>query len=200
MKKTSQLYLASTSPRRKQLLEALGLTFEIIPAPVEERDPHADGIEEGVIENAQKKAQSGIACLGNKSGIVIAADTLVVFESRVLGKPKDRADVLAMLSLLSGKTHRVVTGMALQSTEGKTSLSCVSSLVTFKTISSEERALYADTREPYDKAGSYAIQGLGTLFIETIKGSYTNIMGFPIEKFLEELPKVTGIPIYHWFK
>ena len=104
-----------------------------------------------------------------------------------------------MLELLSGKTHRVVTGLALISTDERTSFSAVSSWVTFKKISLDEKKQYAATFEPYDKAGSYAIQGLGCLFIEKIEGSYTNIMGFPIEKFLQELPHVSGVPAYKWF-
>lgn len=199
MKQRPNLYLASASPRRKQLMEALGLSFKIIQAPVEELDPSVEFVEEGVIENARKKALSGLNQLGSQSGIVVAADTLVTYQERVLGKPKDNTEVISMLDLLSGNTHRVVTGLALISTQGLTSFSFVSSQVEFRTISAEEKNQYAATREPYDKAGSYAIQGLGCLFIKKIEGSYTNIMGLPIEKLLEELPKVSSIPAYEWF-
>jgi len=195
-----KLLLASASPRRRQLLEALGLSFEVIPAAVEEIDPSSESIESGVIENAKRKAVAGLKSARHESDVIIAADTLVVLKEKVLGKPKDSADVLSMLTQLSGKTHKVVTGMVLQTPSGQNCSVSVSSFVTFRNLAEDEIKSYAATREPYDKAGSYAIQGLGAIFIDKIEGSYTNIMGFPIERFLIELPKVTGLPIYQWFR
>ncbi|NBX75432.1 MAG: septum formation inhibitor Maf [Proteobacteria bacterium] len=194
-----KLLLASASPRRRQLLEALGLSFEVIPAEVEETDPSHELIESGVLENARRKGQAGLKHAHNQNDVVIAADTLVVLKEKVLGKPKNTADVLSMLASLSGNTHQVVTGMVLQTLSGKQCSAAVSSFVTFRNLSEDEIKAYAATREPYDKAGSYAIQGLGAIFIEKIEGSYTNIMGFPIERFLMELPKITGLPVYQWF-
>lgn len=199
MRQLPKLLLASSSPRRKQLLDALGLPFQVIQTDVEETDPSYEFIEKGVIENARKKSEAGLKKALSPSDVVIAADTLVVLKDKVLGKPKSSSDVLAMLTQLSGKTHQVVTGMVLQTLNGQQSSVAVSSYVTFRQISKDEIDNYASTREPYDKAGSYAIQGLGALFIDKIEGSYTNIMGFPIERFLIELPKVTGFPIHEWF-
>lgn len=195
-----KLLLASSSPRRKQLLEALGLPFQVVRAEVEEKDPSADFIESGVIENARKKAEAGLEKALHSSDIVIAADTLVVLKNKVLGKPKNLEDVLSMLNQLSGQTHKVVTGMVLQTPSGKKIEVSVSSFVQFRKLTTSEVESYAATREPYDKAGGYAIQGLGSLFIEKIEGSYTNIMGFPIERFLLELPKVSDFPVYRWFQ
>jgi len=195
-----KLYLASSSPRRKQLLEALDLKFEVLLAEVDEIDPDFNTVEEGVIANAEKKAGAGIKRCSTDNAIIISADTVVALENQVLGKPKSQNDVLSMLSILSGNTHRVVTGMALFHTEGRRSAVSVSSWVTFKKMSLEEINHYSSTKEPYDKAGSYAVQGLGAKFIEKIDGSYTNIMGFPIEKFLEELPLISGISVYDWFR
>lgn len=199
MKTLPKLHLASSSPRRRQILEAIGLPFQVIRAEVDEIEPSSQSVDQGVIENAELKAKAALKDLKDPSDIVITADTLVVLDDQVLGKPKNSADVISMLTSLSGRTHRVVTGMAIQTVSGRKSLAAVSSWVTFKNLSADEMKNYAATREPYDKAGSYAIQGLGTLFIEKIEGSYTNIMGFPVEKFLMELPIVTGIPLHHWF-
>jgi septum formation protein len=194
-----KLLLASASPRRRQLLEALGLSFTVIPAEVEEIDPTSESIEAGVLENAKNKGLAGLKHAQNQNDVIIAADTLVVLKDKVLGKPKNSSDVLAMLGSLSGQSHQVVTGMVLQTPTGNQSSAAVSSFVTFRNLSEDEIKSYAATREPYDKAGSYAIQGLGAIFIEKIEGSYTNIMGFPIERFLIELPKITGLPVYQWF-
>lgn len=199
MAELPKLYLASSSPRRKQLIEALGLKFELLQIDVEELDPSFDSVEKGVIVNAEKKGAAGVQKILKQDAIVIAADTVVALENKVLGKPKSHQEALTMLSTLSGNTHRVVTGMVLFHSNGKKSASAVSSWVTFKKIPIEEIKSYAETREPYDKAGSYAIQGLGARFIERIEGSYTNIMGFPIERFLEELALVSGISIFKWF-
>ncbi|MFM8269133.1 MAG: Maf family protein [Pseudomonadota bacterium] len=199
MTKLPKLLLASASPRRKQLLEVLGLPFQVVPAEVEEMDPSHELIEEGVVENAEKKALAGLKHAIHSTDVVIAADTLVVLKDKVLGKPKSKSDVLSMLGQLSGKTHQVVTGMVLLTPSGKRISAAVSSFVTFRDLLVDEIENYASTREPYDKAGSYAIQGLGAIFIDKIEGSYTNIMGFPIERFLVELPNVTGISIHQWF-
>lgn len=199
MKTLPKLYLASSSPRRRQILEAIGLPFKVIRAEVDEIDPSSHSVEQGVIENAELKARAALKALKDPTDIVITADTLVVLDDQVLSKPKNSDDVVAMLTSLSGRKHRVVTGMAIQTLSGKKSLAAVSSWVTFRSLSIDEMKNYAATREPYDKAGSYAVQGLGTLFIEKIEGSYTNIMGFPVEKFLTELPIVAGISIHHWF-
>lgn len=193
------LYLASGSPRRKQLLESLGLQFRVICPEVTELEPSSKSVDEGVVQNAKLKAQAGSKIIASPSSVTIAADTLVVLGETVLGKPQDSSQVLEMLGKLSGQRHRVVTGMVLLTSSGEERSCAVSSFVKFRKISKTEMEEYALTKEPYDKAGSYAIQGLGATFIEAIEGSYTNIMGFPIEQFLVELPIVTGIPAFKWF-
>ncbi|NBX93521.1 MAG: septum formation protein Maf [Proteobacteria bacterium] len=194
-----KLYLASASPRRKQILESLGLTFEVIQPRTNEIDPPSSSVDEGVIHNARVKADAGLKMMTSQPAIIIAADTLVVLENNVLGKPSDSAEAITMLSQLSGKKHRVVTGLVLRDSSGHERVSAVSSYVKFRKLSLTEIKEYTLTKEPYDKAGSYAIQGLGAVFIDEIQGSYTNIMGFPVEHFLKELPLLTQIPAYQWF-
>jgi septum formation protein len=192
------LYLASQSPRRKQILESLDISFEVVSPTSEEITPMAGDIEKGTMQNARAKAQSVLKILKG-SGIVIGADTLVVLKNRVMGKPSSREDVIEMLSSLSGATHEVFTGLALASAEFGQREAFAKSLVTFKRLSKAQIEQYADTREPYDKAGSYAVQGLSAIFIEKITGSYTNVMGFPLELFLEELSRFVPFPLAQWF-
>lgn len=194
-----QLYLASASPRRKQLLEAIGFTFQVISAPVDEQHPSHRTLREGVIGNARLKALAAATRIEDPNGIIIAADTLVVFQEQVLGKPVDLQEAQGMLQMLSGNTHEVMTGVHLRRLSGEIQEFAVASKVTFRCLSQKEISDYIQTREPYDKAGSYAVQGLGSLFIESIEGSYSNIMGFPIEEFLKVLPRMSGIPIHQWF-
>lgn len=193
------LILASQSPRRAQLLEALGLPFKTLKIETQEKDPSIQELEKGVLENAFQKAVVGRQATQEPSAIVIAADTLVAIEGQVLGKPNDASEATRMLELLSGKKHQVVTGLVLINSEGKSTQSAVSSWVVFKKLAPTEIQKYVETKEPYDKAGSYAVQGLGTLFIERIEGSYTNIMGFPIEQFLRDLEILSEKSIYEWF-
>lgn len=193
------LILVSQSPRRAQLLEALGLPFQTIKIETKETDPSIRELEKGILENAYRKAVAGLKKTQDPSSIVIAADTLVAVDGQVLGKPAHSSEATRMLELLSGKRHQVVTGLVLIDSKGKSTQSAVSSGVIFKKLSTLEIQKYVQTKEPYDKAGSYAIQGLGTLFIERIEGSYTNIMGFPIEQFLKDLEIISERPIYEWF-
>ena len=199
-KQLPTLILVSQSPRRRQLLDALCLDYRVELPGVDERMPEAREVEEVTLENSLRKAES-IAGRRPKTGvteIIIAADTLVVLNGRVLGKPSDRNEARKMLSQLSGNTHRVVTGLTLLSEKGQRQRAVWSS-VTFRKLATDEIESYLGTREPYDKAGSYAVQGLSALFIERIDGSYTNVMGLPIEALLEELPALSGIPVYDWF-
>jgi len=198
--KLPSLFLASQSPRRKNLLEILNIQFTVLQPNATEEKVTKMGAETLVQENAYRKAQSVIQELTNDSGILIGADTLVVLESDIIGKPTNEADVKANLKKLSGKTHEVVTGLALLSPQYGDRKCAVKSSVTFRKLSDDEIEGYAKIKEPYDKAGSYAVQGVGSLFIESLKGSYSNVMGFPIEAFLTELSSLTKIPIFQWFK
>jgi len=193
------LILASQSPRRAQLLEALGLPFKVLRFQTVETDPKEEDLENGVLKNAYEKARIGLQQVEDKSPLIIAADTLVSIEGQVLGKPSDKAEAVRMLKLLSGKKHRVITGLVLMNEKGEAIQSAVNSWVFFRKLDLTEIQKYVDTPEPYDKAGSYAVQGLGALFVDKIEGSYSNIMGFPIEQFLKDLEKISGKSIYDWF-
>ena len=193
------LFLASTSPRRRQLMQALGLNFEVVRCEIEEKHPEILTLAQVISDNAVGKAEAGVRALGDKKGLVISADTLVAVENQVLTKPVDRADAITMLTTLSGRTHTVMTGVAL-ALPGKPIHAFVeTSQVTFRKLSPAEIESYADTREPYDKAGSYAVQGLSCLFIAKIDGSYTNVMGLPMERTLREMESYTGISVFRWF-
>ena len=173
------LILASQSPRRKDLLEQAGLTFDVIPGNFDEDSVPLDAPETYVRVLAMNKANL-IARLYPDSW-VIGADTVVCIDNAVLGKPRSRQDARGMLNQLSGQTHQVVTGYALMcDSKQKTVTDASKTDVTFKTLSKEEVEWYIHTREPFDKAGGYAIQELGTFLVKEIKGSYTNVVGLPV--------------------
>ena len=173
-----KIILASNSPRRKELLQLNGIDFEVIPSNVDEVIDH----ELNVYENVMNLAK--IKCLDvyqkNTGRTVLAADTIVVFNNEILGKPKDEKDAFRMLSLLSGQTHEVITGVAVAKDNG-VEVSYEVSKVVFKNLTEEEIFEYISTKEPMDKAGSYAIQGIGGKFIEKFEGDFNNIVGLPVE-------------------
>lgn len=173
--------LASGSPRRREILTRLGYSFTVHTSNAPEDD--VDGkIEDVVRALAERKADSVAA--GEKDALVIAADTLVGIDGQRLGKPRDEEDAFEMLSLLSGKTHEVCTGLCLINTaDGKKIVEAETTFVTFKPLTTKEIRDYIATGEPMDKAGSYAIQGGAAKFIERYNGSYDNIVGFPSELF-----------------
>ncbi len=193
------LHLASQSPRRKQLLEAIGIAFKAhLPKGVEELHPAADEVDSVMIANARAKARS--ISIERAEDVALGADTLVCLNNEVLGKPRDPKHATEILQKLSGKTQTVVTGLYLYSKKFGERSCLVKSEVTFKRLSADEISQYTQTREPYDKAGAYAVQGVGALFIEKIEGSYTNVMGLPIEAVMTELSALTHIPIFEWFR
>lgn len=194
-----QLLLVSTSPRRRQILESLNLPFQSVQPLGEEAVAEASNIEEVTMANSLVKAKSGKGSVKKDSDILIGSDTLVVLGPQVMGKPSHPEEAREMLNKLSGQWHRVVTGLALVSEKYGELKTFDSSKIKFRTLSQAEIESYSRTKEPYDKAGSYAIQGLGALLIERIEGSYTNVMGFPIEKFLSELSRFTQISLERWF-
>ncbi|MEW5803692.1 MAG: Maf family protein [bacterium] len=186
------LLLASASPRRKELLHLLGLKFEVIPSQVEEND--VPGLpEEKARTWALLKAE---AVAGRRrSGIIIGADTIVVLDGKVLGKPRDEQDAREMLGLLSGNTHTVITGLAVIDTRsGRRILESVESKVSFRTLSKDEIDDYIVSQEPMDKAGAYGIQGTGARFVTQVKGCYTNIVGLPVTCLLESLERILDLP------
>jgi septum formation protein len=192
--------LASQSPRRKALLENLGLTFQVQVSPGEETHPSADSIEEGVMLNAFAKAAAVGAMIPDPGAVVIGADTLVVVDGVVLGKPSGVDQAKQALRQLSGRSHAVLTGLALFSSRYGLRKSYERTVIHFRPLSEQTIEEYTKTREPYDKAGAYGIQGMASLFVERVEGSYTNVVGLPIEKLLSELEQLTSIPVYRWFE
>jgi len=170
------LHLASSSPRRKEILAALGLSFSVGGVDVDERRLDGESAEAMVMRLAEAKAR---AVEIDEPQIVLGADTAVALGEMVFGKPRDRDDALGTLSRLSGRTHRVLTGIALRSNqELHTALSVTE--VRFREISPDEALAYWQSGEPCDKAGAYAIQGRGGAFVEAISGSYSGVVGLPV--------------------
>lgn len=173
------VYLASRSARRRDLLERIGISFEVLDVAIDEQPGDDELAEVYVLRMALEKARAGFAQLNDASAApVLAADTAVVVEDGILGKPGDRSEALSMLERLSGGTHRVLTGVALADDREATRLSV--SQVTMRTITSAEAERYWATGEPQDKAGAYAVQGRGGVFIEHLEGTYTGVMGLPL--------------------
>mgnify|MGYP003394469941 FL=1 len=197
--KLPQILLASVSPRRRQLLEALGIPFQIRNPNCDEVQPSVSDVHAGILKNAAAKAQSILANVSDAATVVVAADTLVMVQNRILGKPRDKEDARQLLALHSVQTHTVLTGLALASKKFGERTAVDETRVTFRKLSDTEIESYLTTKEPYDKAGAYAVQGLGALFIHQIEGSYTNVMGFPLELFLRELGALTHRSPHEWF-
>lgn len=173
----NNVILASASPRRKELLKLIFSDFQIIPSNTEEIIPDNIPINEAPQYLAMLKAKDIAAT--HCDSLIIGADTCVILNDKILGKPKDSSDAYNMLSLLSGNTHKVITGCAI--IKGKKSLSfTVTTLVEFYPISKEEIEKYILSNEPFDKAGGYGIQGKGGLFVKKIDGDYFNVVGLPI--------------------
>ncbi len=173
-----QIFLASSSPRRRELLLQIGVDHEVIRVDVDETPHPGEAPSEYVIRLALEKARAGRKLSPDLQIPVLAADTAVVVEGEILGKPTDSRDALRMLQLLSGRTHKVLTGVALIGSEEKSRLSV--SRVSFRTISPAEAEQYWQSGEPEDKAGAYGIQGLGALFINGLEGSFSGVMGLPL--------------------
>jgi septum formation protein len=174
-----RLVLASASPRRQALLAGLGLRFEVDPSDVAEDVPPDARIEAVVADLAVAKARQ--VASPHADALVIAADTLVEIDGCILGKPADAADARSLLAKLAGRTHRVLTGLAvLDTTSGETKQRLVETRVTFRQIDAPEIAAYVATGEPLDKAGAYGIQGLGAVFVSRIEGDYYNVAGLPV--------------------
>ena len=180
------LILASQSPRRKYLLKQAGLQFKVIPSQVDESTVPMTSPESYVKILAEQKAQD--IARQYPDNYVIGADTIVLMDGTILGKPKSRDEARHMLARLSGKTHQVLTGFAVCCTARSYNYSdTVKTDVRFKTLAPEEIEWYIHTPEPFDKAGAYAIQGLGTFLVKSISGSYTNVVGLPVCEVMELL-------------
>lgn len=207
----SQIILASASPRRKELLEQIGLEFEICPAKGEEIITKSVP-EEVVMELSKQKAEE-VAAMVSSFGenhkeittpsdiLVIGADTVVAYDGKILGKPKDEDDAKRMLAMLSGNTHSVFTGVTLvlidKSGRAGEVVFYEKTDVKMYPMTAQEIERYVSTGEPMDKAGSYAIQGKCAIHIEKIDGDYNNVVGLPIARIYQELKNI-GIDIYLW--
>ena len=184
-----KLVLASSSPRRAQILKKAGIDFEVrVPPEVEEDSPWSDPVKH-VLSLSRAKAESVARQV--KEGIILGADTIVVLDGEILGKPKDKKDAFSILTRLSGKTHTVFTGITLVNKYDNRTLSDYDSTeVTFNQLDRESIESYIDTGEPMDKAGAYGIQGMGSFLVTGIRGSLDNVIGLPTGKLKEMLKKI----------
>lgn len=191
---SEKLILASASPRRCELLKLTGLDFEVLPSGVDETARERESPSAHVLRLSSEKALA----LANRYGHawVLGADTIVVVNGEFLGKPADVQAARAMLEKLSGHEHQVFTGITLMCrAKGCVASEVVTSQVLFKDITAEEMDWYVSTPEPYDKAGGYALQGRGAVFVRELHGSYTNVIGLPLYETLAML-KNAGIKIF----
>ena len=190
----SQLILASKSPRRYELLKQVGLDFEAIPSRVAEDFFNTESPREHVVRLAEAKAREVASKYPDRW--VVAADTIVCINGSVLGKPKSREEAAEMLRRLSGQEHRVLTGFSVCHLEKRNNdREAVQTVVRMKLLTSAEIEWYVQTGEPLDKAGGYAIQGIGSFMIESIQGSYTNVVGLPVCELIQMLTRLGAITI-----
>ncbi len=175
----AQIYLASSSPRRRELLDQIGVRYHVLPVDADERRHTGESPWDYVQRMALIKARQAVIAPDRVMDLpVLAADTVVVIDGEVLGKPTHRDHAMAMLARLSGRTHEVLTAVAvMHRTDG---VRVSTSQVTFRTITPREAAAYWATGEPRDKAGAYAIQGRGAVFVARLVGSYSGVMGLPL--------------------
>jgi septum formation protein len=182
---SATLILASASPRRRDLLAARGIRFEIVPSSVEETPRPGEPPEAFAQRIAREKACD--VARQRPGACVLAADTVVIAGATLFGKPTDRADARRMLRALSGRTHRVLTAVALVDGDGRIAETAVESEVEFRALTAGEIEAYLDSDEPFDKAGAYAIQGVAQKFVTGVRGSYSNVIGLPMDEVLELL-------------
>jgi len=182
---SATLILASASPRRRDLLAARGVRFEVVPSTVAETPRPGEPPEAFARRIAREKACD---VAQQRSGTcVLAADTVVIAGANLFGKPKDRADARRMLRALSGRAHRVLTAVVLVRPDGRIAETAVESEVEFRQLTAGEIEAYIESGEPFDKAGAYAIQGLAREFVTDVRGSYSNVIGLPMDEVLELL-------------
>jgi len=180
------IILASQSPRRKQLLEWAEIPFEVIVKETDESYPPGLSVEEVAIHIARNKALA-VKEISVTERIILAADTIVVLNNEVIGKPKDREDAINILNKLSGQSHRVITGVVILSGKKEILFSDTTD-VHFHELTNEQIIFYVDKYKPYDKAGAYAIQEwIGVVGIQSVKGDFYNVMGLPVSRVVQEL-------------
>lgn len=190
----ARIYLASASPRRRALLTQIGVAFELVAVQVDETRHRGEVPESYVLRLARAKAEAARLALGRPALPILAADTAVVLGERVLGKPRDRSEALAMLGRLSDQTHEVLTAVALLGRGSQTALS--RSRVTFGPIDAAQALAYWQSGEPADKAGAYGIQGMGGRFVRHLEGSYSGVMGLPLYETADLLAREGIDPLF----
>ncbi|MGH9864066.1 MAG: Maf family protein [Candidatus Acidiferrales bacterium] len=191
-----RLILASASPRRAEILRNAGFDFEVVPAHVDESLRPNEAASDYVLRLAEEKARAAMHQLGKHAGCeptsIIGADTVVVIDNEILGKPSSAVNAREMLRCLSGKAHEVYTGLAVLQGNGIARTAVEKTCVTFEPLSEKEIEDYIDSEEPFDKAGAYAIQGRGGKFISRIEGCYFNVMGLPLSRLYAILRELNG--------
>jgi septum formation protein len=189
---SGRFILASASPRRIELLNLLGLRFEVMPSNVDEKFIKGETPRDHVLRLSEEKARMSSAL--HPEAWVMGADTIVIINGNVLGKPRTPDEAREMLGKLSGQIHTVFTGFTVtRKSAGILIRDAVESSVLFREVPEEEMAWYIKTQEPYDKAGGYAVQGMGAFFIKEIHGSYTNVMGLPLCEVVDVLKRIGAI-------
>ncbi len=192
---TDRLILASRSPRRYELLKQMGIEFDVIPSRVEEENfIRNESPRDHVLRLSEAKALD----VGREhpDAWIVGADTIVYINGVILGKPKTHEEALDMLERLSGQEHWVLSGIAVRHhSKGKADQVAVQTAVKMRALSQEEMNWYIGTGEPFDKAGAYAIQGIGSFMIESIRGSYTNVVGLPLCELIQMLERLGAITI-----
>ena len=188
----AHLILASNSPRRRELLQNAGFEFDVQPSEIEEIQLRGETPEDFARRLAREKALD-VASLSSPGSMVLGADTVVAINGEILGKPTGPSDASQMLHVLSGRTHRVMTGVCLvRAPESVLAWRHETTCVTFRTLSEEEIESYVQSGEPFDKAGGYAIQGLASRFDTRIEGCYFNVVGLPIPLVYEIVTSISG--------
>ncbi|MDE0330902.1 MAG: Maf family protein [Nitrospinae bacterium] len=198
MRQIQHFILASGSPRRRRLLEDAGLVFDVVLAPPEVEEGVAPGLEAEAEAMRRASAKADYVEKMNQGAFVLGADTVVVLEGEILGKPSSAEDASRMLGLLSGRTHEVITAFALLGADSRRE-EAVTTKVSLRAVDGETIGRYVESGEPMDKAGAYAIQGLGGSLVDRVEGSYTNVVGLPVAEVLNALMRcgvVTDAPLH----
>jgi septum formation protein len=196
-KDTQDIVLASASPRRSEMLAKLGMAFQVVPSNADETVLPNESAEDHVIRLSRTKALEVARRAGQSGRWFIGSDTVVVCDQLILGKPGDASEAQAMLSSLSGRSHRVISGYAVHDRDKDRTISAaVTTKVFFKELTSREIEGYIASGEPFDKAGSYAIQGIGSFMVPKIEGSYTNVVGLPLCEVIAALEELGAMELF----
>ncbi len=191
-----KIVLASASPRRSELLSQVGIEFEIIPSNIPEEPLDGETPAEHVMRLASQKASEVAGRVGTGKW-VIGSDTVVIIDGEILEKPEDHMDAIGMLKKLSGREHKVITGYSIiNSSSGEEVKRAVETAVKFKELTDNEIEGYVHSGEPMDKAGAYAIQGLGSFMVEGIIGSYSNVVGLPVCQIVNDLEALGAVKLF----